>query len=121
MLADPKTMTNGYRAYLQGGNFGYIGFYKWALALFQTNKRRATCLQCKEKIEQGEGVYHEQFRNNGYVHLECAKKMIFKYGGEKGFTVSVLMNLQACEYNPAKYSAEDVVQSIRISDTERVM
>lgn len=120
MLSDPRVL-NGYRAYLNEDDFGYIGFHKWALVLFHTNQRSSKCKQCEHIIDAGEGVYHHQHGNKGYVHLECAKQLILKYGNERGFTVSPLLNLQACAFAAGRFTAQEVASSIRVSDRERVM
>lgn len=110
----------GYRAYLPTESripgFTYIGFHGFALVLSKTNVRKSKCIECQEPIDTGQGIYQREYRHNGFLHLNCAKKLIFKYGGELGFTENFLYNLQACCFIHGKFTARQVADSIRPFD-----
>jgi hypothetical protein len=102
----------GFRAYMPDGeSYGYIAFYKWALVLAKTNVRRVKCSNCFEKIEAGAGVWHRIYGGNGYVCLDCAKKMILKYG-RNGYSENILFNLQSAHFSTGKFTAQEVVDGI---------
>jgi transposase-like protein len=101
-----------YVAFLGGDWYGYIQLYKWALIFTKTNKRRAKCIQCKQSVETGGAVRQRQPFHNGYVCISCAKNCLLKYG-EMGYSENLLMNLQANNLQTGKWTAEQVVSSLR--------
>ena len=119
----------GYRVYLPsktGMNwYGYIGFYKWALVLSQTNQRAVYCMECRERMKAGDCVKHKQYGRNGFVCIKCARGMILKYGKNFGYMESVLSNLQCCSYDHKNeqgiFSAQEVAEKLLPYRTEETV
>ena len=101
-----------YRVMLGEYGYGYIQFYRWALALRKVNTRTAECVECHRLIEAGGCVYRSQYGANGYVCLECAHKLIVKHG-KLGYKENIMCNLQACHEMQGTWDAEQVIAALK--------
>jgi hypothetical protein len=102
----------GYRTQMPSGeSYGYIQFRNFALWLEKTNQRAARCVECENGIEAGSGVYRRLPYQNGYLCLRCARAKILAYF--KGFKENIIYNLQACEQDTGKWSADQVMEGMR--------
>jgi hypothetical protein len=91
--------------------YTYIGFHGFALDLTKSNQRNVKCVRCPNMIKIGGGVRLIEYGKNGYLHIECAKYMIHKYGDE-GYTENAMLNLQACFRTEGPLSAERVAKAL---------
>jgi hypothetical protein len=100
-----------YRVMLGEYGYGYIQFYRWALALRKINVREVECVECGHRFEQGRCVYKSQYNGNGYVCLPCARRLIEKYG-PLGYKENILCNLQACHEMQGVWTAQEVIEAL---------
>ena len=112
----------GYRAFLDGQEYPYIGWRTGlALHLARTNKNKAHCHECKRELMPGEGIYKSHHGDSGYICIEAARKIILTVGNfdgrDSGYTVNILDNLQKCsgDYGVGKYTSQQVADSIQKS------
>ena len=110
----------GYRAYLDGQEYPYIGWPQgFALILSQTNQRVAHCRDCGCELKPGEGIYRKSYSQNGYICMKATVKIILTVGNyddqDLGFTINILDNIQRCsgDYAIGKYSSQQIADSIK--------
>jgi hypothetical protein len=61
---------------LGGISYGRVGFTGTALLVRVTNTRTVKCVDCHSNIETGQGIRYKEYRHNGFVCLDCARKNI---------------------------------------------
>lgn len=115
-----KQNYSGYRAYLDGQEYPYIGWPSGnALILHKTNQREAHCRDCGCELKPGDGIYRKAYGRNGYICLKAATKIILTVGNyddqDVGFTINMLDNIQKCrgDYGIGKYSSQQIAESIK--------
>lgn len=101
-----------YKIIIDGEEFSFLIIGYGCYSLSTVNKRRATCAQCKEIINTGEGC-KEKFKGyrGAFIHIECLKKVIIG-ADSKGFRKNYMENLVACVFDSATYTSKQVVDGL---------
>ena len=102
-----------YRVMLGEYGYSYIQFNHWALALRKINQRSVICVECGQERGAGECVFKSKYMGNGYVCLPCAKGLLIEHG-ERGYSENVMCNLQANFTMDGTWSAEQVIEALRL-------